>query len=384
MTALAQTPVPAGLNWKAAVGVAAAGLLGLGIYWMSTTPRLRTNRRRSRRLAPNRSWKVWVGPVAASDPTVLQQMRTAGLTNVRAGTEHVYFDTNDIMSAHDLAREYPSLSWMLGTRQRYLWQRPTPVRSLQANSLRRDMEELVRLARAQGWDVEKTGSGHWKFKAPTGQIVFAASTPSDWRAIKNAKSWLKRAGLKENRRRPFRRSRGRVKQHSAFLRGYRYARGEGEGGYFSGPNVPKYLHGVAAGRRSIRKNKRAKMSELGVYQAVGVVRSEKPRGQLGFMPPAAVSQLRRSPRGLYKYGWGPKKGWVLTRFKSAGLRGAMTSMRIGAKAVGEFHWLIDNEDPHYPVLVRLVDREGRTRFRVEEYAKERVPVYVERRRSAMR
>jgi hypothetical protein len=122
------------------------------------------------------------------------------------------------------------------------------------------------------------------------------------------------------------------------------------------------------------------MSELGVWAAIGAVREAHPREHLDVLPPGVAAKFKRLPPGLYKYGYGPKKGEVITQFKKATLKGAMTSTRIGAKAVGEYHWVVDNFDPSFPVVVRGIDDHGRSYFRIEEYAKkfEKVPVMAHR------
>lgn len=54
---------------------------------------------------------------------------------------------------------------------------------------------LVRAAQAEGWEVTKTRGGHWKFKAPNGDVIFTGSTPSDKRAWLNVRAHLRRHGL---------------------------------------------------------------------------------------------------------------------------------------------------------------------------------------------
>ncbi len=136
-------------------------------------------------------------------------------------------------------------------------------------------------------------------------------------------------------------------------------------------------------RSSHARAKPTKMSELGVWEAIGAVRAAHPREHLDVLPPGVVAKFKKLPPGLYKYGFG-NKGEAISRFKNATLKGAMTSTRIGASKVGQYHWLVDNFDPSFPVVVRGIDDHGRSYFRIEEYAKrfERVPVYAQRRASA--
>jgi hypothetical protein len=135
-----------------------------------------------------------------------------------------------------------------------------------------------------------------------------------------------------------------------------------------------------AGRRSSHaRPKPPKMSELGVWDAVGVVREARPREHLQVLPPGVAAKFKHLAPGLYKYGHGAK-GEAIVRFKNATLKGAMTSTRIGASKVGTYHWLIDNFDPNFPVVIRGIDDHGRSYFRIEEYAKnfEKVPVLAHR------
>ncbi len=62
-------------------------------------------------------------------------------------------------------------------------------------SLKRDMQDLVAEVRAAGWTVTYTGAGHWRCQGPAGGLVFCASTPTDSRAVRNARTQLRKAGL---------------------------------------------------------------------------------------------------------------------------------------------------------------------------------------------
>lgn len=62
--------------------------------------------------------------------------------------------------------------------------------------VKRELRPLVSAAIEQGWEVTLTGGGHLRFKAPTGALVFCASTPSGGRrSIENTEAMLRRAGL---------------------------------------------------------------------------------------------------------------------------------------------------------------------------------------------
>jgi hypothetical protein len=119
-----------------------------------------------------------------------------------------------------------------------------------------------------------------------------------------------------------------------------------------------------------------KFSELGTWEAIGIVRDAHPIEHLHVLPPGVAAKFKKLPPGLYKYGWGPKKGETITQFKKATLKGALTSTRIGASKAGQYHWVVDNFDPKFPVVVRGIDDRGRSYFRIEEYAKNFVKVPV--------
>ncbi len=132
------------------------------------------------------------------------------------------------------------------------------------------------------------------------------------------------------------------------------------------------------GRGMLHANK---LSEMEIWNSVATVRqSGHPTAMASMLPPGVAAKFRKLAPGLYKYGYGPKRGEAIVKFSKASLLGAMTSTRIGASKVSESHWLVDNFDPKFPVIIRGIDDHGRTYFRVEEYAKtlagkrEHVPV----------
>jgi hypothetical protein len=49
------------------------------------------------------------------------------------------------------------------------------------------------LAREYGATLDVTGSCHYRLRLPSGAIVFAPGTPSDWRALRNVRAELRRA-----------------------------------------------------------------------------------------------------------------------------------------------------------------------------------------------
>lgn len=59
----------------------------------------------------------------------------------------------------------------------------------------KDWKDLKRTATRDGWRVITTGRNHLKWLSPDGRtMLFTGATPSDWRAIKNHKANMKRAG----------------------------------------------------------------------------------------------------------------------------------------------------------------------------------------------
>lgn len=58
-----------------------------------------------------------------------------------------------------------------------------------------EWQKLISAARAQGWTIEVRRNSHLKWVSPDGKSVFTSSTPSDHRAVKNARRDLRKAGL---------------------------------------------------------------------------------------------------------------------------------------------------------------------------------------------
>lgn len=58
------------------------------------------------------------------------------------------------------------------------------------------LRDLIRDALAAGWEIERTGSNHLKFRR-NGKMVIASGTPSDHRAIRNIATDLRRAERQE-------------------------------------------------------------------------------------------------------------------------------------------------------------------------------------------
>lgn len=58
----------------------------------------------------------------------------------------------------------------------------------------KDLRRLLAAVEDQGFSVEIRRAGHVKVTAPSGEVFFAGSSPSDRRSILNFRSQLRRAG----------------------------------------------------------------------------------------------------------------------------------------------------------------------------------------------
>jgi predicted RNA binding protein YcfA (HicA-like mRNA interferase family) len=61
--------------------------------------------------------------------------------------------------------------------------------------IRKEVQELIKQAEAQGWVVQQSSGGHLKWLSPMGGFVFSSSTASDYRAVKNITRDLKAYGF---------------------------------------------------------------------------------------------------------------------------------------------------------------------------------------------
>jgi hypothetical protein len=69
----------------------------------------------------------------------------------------------------------------------------------------KELSSLIKQAKEQGWEVELTNGGHFKWRSPLGRFFFSAQTPSDIRALKNIKRDLRNNGFIELTRKKDRR-----------------------------------------------------------------------------------------------------------------------------------------------------------------------------------
>lgn len=59
-------------------------------------------------------------------------------------------------------------------------------------SHRKEMKKLCRSLKKRGWTIGQTRNQHVKLIAPWGETIFAASSPSDYRSIKNLRALIRR------------------------------------------------------------------------------------------------------------------------------------------------------------------------------------------------
>lgn len=57
----------------------------------------------------------------------------------------------------------------------------------------KSMLPLLQYAQGNGWKVALTNGGHLRFTKPERPIIHTSSTPSDWRAVRNALAMLAKA-----------------------------------------------------------------------------------------------------------------------------------------------------------------------------------------------
>jgi predicted RNA binding protein YcfA (HicA-like mRNA interferase family) len=61
----------------------------------------------------------------------------------------------------------------------------------------KDLAQLIKKAKKQGWIVEATRGNHLRWISPNGDVITSAKTPSDRMSITCTRLDLKRRGYKE-------------------------------------------------------------------------------------------------------------------------------------------------------------------------------------------
>lgn len=130
--------------------------------------------------------------------------------------------------------------------------------------------------------------------------------------------------------------------------------------------------GIRISRNATRGTKR-KVSA--VMKAAGGIATVRNLGVSGAPAASKLGQkrydmlVRRGP-GLYRISAGRSPSII--KFKTASPQGAITNTRIASSASGESHWLVKVFPSGRPkaVVIRYITGDGKTKFRVEEYAAE--------------
>ena len=60
--------------------------------------------------------------------------------------------------------------------------------------MKRDLTQMLKKIKKQGWTVEIRANGHLWLHGPAGQRIPSASTPSDYRGLLNLRAKLRRNG----------------------------------------------------------------------------------------------------------------------------------------------------------------------------------------------
>ena len=60
---------------------------------------------------------------------------------------------------------------------------------------RKDLHQIIKVAKKFGWEVVPTKNCHLKWIAPSGNFFYSSGTPSDWRGLERMKQDLKRSGF---------------------------------------------------------------------------------------------------------------------------------------------------------------------------------------------
>ena len=66
---------------------------------------------------------------------------------------------------------------------------------MSAQDNKAQVQKVLKVAASQGCEIYMQKSGHYKIVTPSGQPVFCAQTPSDWRGVKRTISRLRKAGV---------------------------------------------------------------------------------------------------------------------------------------------------------------------------------------------
>lgn len=58
------------------------------------------------------------------------------------------------------------------------------------------VEALLAAAESQDCTVRRTKRGHWQVRTPSGAVLVHSGTSGDWRAVRNFRARLRKAGVR--------------------------------------------------------------------------------------------------------------------------------------------------------------------------------------------
>jgi len=61
--------------------------------------------------------------------------------------------------------------------------------------MKKVINDLMREAKRQGAEVSLTRNGHWRVRLPSGKVIFAPQSPSDYQSTWTVRRKLRRGGL---------------------------------------------------------------------------------------------------------------------------------------------------------------------------------------------
>lgn len=61
----------------------------------------------------------------------------------------------------------------------------------------KELEQLIKVQRQDGWTIQLTNGGHYRWTAPSGNFFFSSQTPSDRRALQRIKQDIRRLKKQE-------------------------------------------------------------------------------------------------------------------------------------------------------------------------------------------
>jgi predicted RNA binding protein YcfA (HicA-like mRNA interferase family) len=83
----------------------------------------------------------------------------------------------------------------------HLWSVPCTAQcGCEVLSTPKELRVLIQEAEAQGWEVTRAKTNHFRWRSPQGDCVFSSSTPSDWRVVMKITKDLRKYGFNERKK----------------------------------------------------------------------------------------------------------------------------------------------------------------------------------------